>query len=167
MKTLFITFVGLLAIFGCKNNSISSVAENQEEDQINIEVQVDEQTKIAQKIFELEISDVEFAIFRVKEFQKVDGYAQNYFGMDYYHLEFKAISESSEDVEFYHRYSSSRLDIADYKIDFPKDADQVDPERARDPWFQGRSMKFNAWSPIPLTGTISLQKTENGWRKAE
>lgn len=127
----------------------------------------DDQHLIAEQIFREDLSAVNFANFHLKSFEKTDGYSQEFMGLSYYQFEFKAVLTSEKAVDFFHRFDGSMLKIENYEVDFPRDAELVAPDRARDPWFKGRSMMFGAGSPITVLGTITLQQTEQGWREAK
>lgn len=126
----------------------------------------DQKTSTAEEIFKLDIESVDFGNFSISQFTKNDGYENDYFGQKFYTIEFSAIITSSTDVDFYNTYWTSVRKIKNYKIEFPKDAAQVNPTRARDRFFKGASMQFKRNAPINITGKIEMIQTENGWRRA-
>ena len=155
--------LGISLLIGCKDHGTITT----QLDPVSESIDIDERTVAAEQVFREQLSAFRYADLELSSFEKTDGYSQDYMGLEYYQLEFRAIVRSEEEVDFYHRYDGSIRKISNHTVEFPKDADLVYPERARDPWFKGRSMLFGPGAPITVTGTITLQRTENGWRRAQ
>ncbi len=93
------------------------------------------------------------------KFEKTNGVKSNVFGQEFYELEFSFV------IEFKEECWKSNTDRSGYFTNFWIMA--KGPEGAIENLMYGHPKQFKKGDKINLTGKMSFEKTENGWRSTD